>query len=128
MRLLLDTHALLWLAHEPDKLSSAMLETITSGDHEIIVSAVSAMEIWTKQRSGKLEYQSTLATHFVREVTAQGFVPLSISCAHMGQAGDIVSPHKDPWDRILAAQALTEELTLATVDTFFAEIGVATYW
>ena len=128
MRLLLDTHTLLWLAHEPAKLSDAVLEAVISGDHEILVSAVSAMEIATKQRNGKLEYQSLLATHFVREVTAQGFVPLSISCAHTGRAGNIVSPHKDPWDRILAAQALTEDLTLATVDKFFAEVGVATYW
>ncbi len=128
MRLLLDTHTLLWLAHEPENLSSAVIDAITSGDHEILVSAVSAMEIATKQRNGKLEYQSQLATHFIREVTAQGFVPLSISCAHMAWAGNIASRQKDPWDRILAAQAVTEELTLATVDRFFVEIDVATYW
>jgi PIN domain nuclease of toxin-antitoxin system len=120
VQLLLDTHALLWLAHEPDKLSNAVIE--------IVVSAVSAMEIATKQRNGKLEYQSLLATDFVRQVTAQGFVPLSITCSHTGRAGNFVSPHKDPWDRILAAQALAEDLTLATVDKFFAEIGVATFW
>ncbi len=128
MRLLLDTHVLLWLAHEPENLSSILIEAITSGDNEILVSAVSAMEISTKQRNGKLEYQSSLATNFIREISAQGFSTLPINCAHAERAGNIVSLHKDPWDRILAAQAMEDDLTLATVDRFFTEIGVTTYW
>jgi PIN domain nuclease of toxin-antitoxin system len=128
MKLLLDTHTLLWLAHEPDELSGAVREVIANGENEIYVSAVSAMEIATKHRNRKLEYNSALATDFVRQISRQGFIQLSVSCRHSAKAGIIASPHKDPWDRILAAQALAEDLRLATVDKFFATVGVATFW
>lgn len=128
MKLLLDTHVLLWLAHEPNKLSALVRDAIESGDHAILVSAVSAMEIATKHRNEKLEYRTSLATHFTREVESQGFTPLAISCEHAQWAGNITSLHKDPWDRLLAAQAQLDKLAVVTVDKFFAEIGVTTFW
>ncbi|MCA1661830.1 MAG: type II toxin-antitoxin system VapC family toxin [Novosphingobium sp.] len=128
MRLLLDTHALLWLAHEPAKLSKRLVAAVNDDGHEFWVSAVSAMEIATKRRAGRLQYQTLLATDFVREVDSQGFKPLAITCAHAERAGNLDSLHKDPWDRLLAAQAQIEGLTLATVDPFFGEVGVATFW
>lgn len=128
MKLLLDTHALLWMAHEPEKLSSAFVDLFESGGNEIWVSAVSAMEIATKQRNGKLEYRSLLATDFMNQITGQGFKPLAISCEHAEKAGNYASLNKDPWDRLLAAQSELGKLTLVTSDRFFAEVGVATFW
>ena len=128
MTLLLDTHALLWLAHEPAKLSEALVQAVNGNTHDIMVSAVSAMEIATKRRTGKLEYRTSLAVDFVNQVESQGFKTLAITCHHAERAGNLASPHKDPWDRLLAAQAQIEGLTLATVDKFFGEVGVATFW
>ena len=128
MKLLLDTHALLWLAHEPDALSEAASAAIVDQANEIWVSAVSAIEIAAKSRRGRLEYRSTLATHFLPEVTSQGFLPMAISCAHAERAGNLEGDHQDPWDRLIAAQAQLEDLVVVTCDARVAAFGVNTIW
>lgn len=128
MKLLLDTHALLWLAHEPESLSAVAAAAIVDDSNEIWVSAVSAMEIATKSRRGKLEYRTSLATNFVTEVTSQGFLPMSVSCDHAERAGNLVGDHNDPWDRLLAAQAEKEDLVVVTCDARIAGFGVNTIW
>jgi PIN domain nuclease of toxin-antitoxin system len=128
MRLLLDTHALLWLAHEPDALSATARDAIIDPDNEVYVSAVSAIEIATKFRKGALEYRTSLATDFSRLVMACGFDLLSITCDHAQRAGNLPGLHKDPWDRLLVAQAQIENLTLVSVDKKIAALGAVTYW
>lgn len=128
MKLLLDTHALLWLAHEPEALSAAASAAIVDDGNEIWVSAVSAMEIATKNRRGGLEYGTSLATSFVAEVTSQGFLPISVTCDHAERAGNLEGDHKDPWDRLLAAQAQMEEMVVVTRDARIAGFGVETLW
>jgi PIN domain nuclease of toxin-antitoxin system len=128
MRLLLDTHALLWWAHDPQNLSPDALQKIGEGENDVFVSAVSAMEITTKDRKRKLEYDSDLARRFVDQATAHGFDLLSISCEHAERAGRYKSANKDPWDRLLAAQAQIEGLTLISCDEKMAEFGVETLW
>jgi PIN domain nuclease of toxin-antitoxin system len=128
VKLLLDTHALLWLAHEPESLSAAAAAAIADDANEILVSAVSAIEISTKSRLGKLEYRTSLATNFVTEVTSQGFVPISVTCAHAERAGNLEGDHRDPWDRLLAAQAEKDELVVVTCDARIAGFGVNTIW
>ena len=128
MRLLLDTHALLWSAHEPDRLSVIARQVIEDGSNEIIVSAVSAMEIATKSRKGTLEYPSTLARRFTAEVERQGFGLLAITSDHAQRAGGFVDLNKDPWDRLLAAQALIEGLTLVTCDERMHGFGAPQLW
>lgn len=128
MRLLLDTHALLWEAHEPDLLSALARDAICAAGSEIVVSAVSAMEIATKDRIGKLTYRTSLATSFVGTVMARGFGILPIECEHAQRAGNLPGEHRDPWDRLLAAQAQIEGLTLVSNDAKLAKFGVDTLW
>lgn len=128
MRLLLDTHVLLWWAHEPEELSDAALHAITDGQNDVFVSAVSAMEVATKNRLGKLEYASPLADSFLLTVAEFGFAPLSVSCAHAERAGNLGGDHKDPWDRLLAAQAQIEQMPLVTVDRQMVRWHVQVIW
>lgn len=128
MRLLLDTHALLWLAHEPEQLSAPARDALSLASNELLVSAVSAMEIATKDRIGKLSYRTSLATSFAETAAARGIGILSIDCAHAQRAGNLPGEHRDPWDRLLAAQAQIEGLTLISNDAKLAALGVETLW
>jgi PIN domain nuclease of toxin-antitoxin system len=128
MRLLLDTHALLWWLHEPDALSQRALAAISDPANEIWASAVSAMEIATKSRRGRLEYQTSLADDFSNQIAVEGFLPLSVSCEHAQQAGLMQAPNVDPWDRLLAAQARLENLVLVSKDSKMDEFGIAQFW
>ncbi len=128
MRLLLDTHALLWSAHEPEMLSSSARDAIEDGNNEVFVSAVSAMEIATKHRKGLLEYPSALARRFTDEVTQRGFTLLAISSEHAQRAGGFIDRHKDPWDRLLAAQAMIESLALVSCDKRMQSFGAQQLW
>lgn len=128
MRLLLDTHALLWWAHDPAKLSDAIMTAIRDGENEVFVSAVSAMEIATKARKGKLEYDSSLAYRFIAEVISHGFGLVPISCEHAERAGGYVSENQDPWDRLLAAQSQMEGLTLVSRDEAMGTFGISPIW
>lgn len=128
MRILLDTHTLLWWAHNPGKLSDTALNIITDGETEALVSAVSAMEIATKSRKGKLEYDSALAHRFVQEVSNRGFEILAISADHAERAGGYTSDNQDPWDRLIAAQAELEGLTLVSCDGELTAFGIKPLW
>ncbi|MDX2209525.1 MAG: type II toxin-antitoxin system VapC family toxin [Sphingopyxis sp.] len=128
MRILVDTHALLWWAHEPEKLSDAALDVMADDRNTILVSAVSVMEIATKSRVGKLEYATPFADSFLQSLAELGFAPLPIDCHHAEKAGGLPGDHRDPWDRLLAAQASTEGLPLVTKDPRMALWNVATIW
>ncbi len=128
MKLLLDTHTLLWAAHEPEKLSNAAASAIRSRDNDIYVSPVSAMEITTKDRKRKLGYDTDLARQFMTEVTARGFELVPISAEHAEHAGRYKSKNQDPWDRLLAAQALIEGLILVSCDGKMSDFSVETLW
>lgn len=128
MRLLLDTHALLWWGEKNERLSRTAAELIDSGDHEVFVSAVSAMEIATKFRLGKLPGAGPLAMAFEDETMAVGFSPLSLTITHARVAGSLAIPHKDPFDRLLIAQALVEGMLLVSNETAFDSYGVRRLW
>lgn len=128
MKYLLDTHTLLWWFHEPALLSGRVTDEIGNSEHDIFVSAVSAMEIATKHRKGRLEYQTTLAGQFEAEIAVEGFIPLSITSAHAERAGSYQAAHKDPWDRLLAAQTEFEDLSIMSIDAFFPSIGIPVFW
>ncbi len=125
---LLDTHALLWAAHRPDKLPSKVLSILEDTENHVFVSPVSAIEIAIKSRRGQLEFSTGLAHDFSSQVSAHGFAHLPITANHAQLAGSFVQPHKDPWDRLLAAQAILEQLTLLTCDGKVAAFGVTTFW
>ena len=121
MRLLLDTHALLWwLADEG--LSDQARDAVADPANLVMVSAVSAWEISVKKALGKL----TAPDDLERQVNEGGFAPLSISIAHGIAAGELPRHHDDPFDRMLIAQAFAEELTIVTHDKRFAGYDVST--
>ncbi len=128
MRVLLDTHALLWAASRFDLLSSRARRLIQSQRNEIFVSAASAWEISTKYRLGKLPRAQALVEDFVSTVTAAGYLLLSISVEHALRAGRLPADHKDPFDRMLAAQAIHEDLALISNDDQLDVFGVRREW
>jgi PIN domain nuclease of toxin-antitoxin system len=128
MRVLLDTHALLWAAFHTELLSERARKLIGSPANEILVSAASAWEIATKYRLGRLPFAEVLAEDFVSKVTAAGYVLLPISAEHALRAGRLPATHKDPFDRMLAAQAIHEDLLLLSNDEQIDAFGVRREW
>lgn len=128
MRLLLDTHALLWWMVEPRRLGPAARAAIGDEDNAVLVSAVSAMEVATKFRLGKLPQGGRLALGFAEEVATEGFEELPITIAHAARAGSLPFPHRDPFDRLLIAQAQIESLSLVSNEALFDRFGVTRIW
>ena len=128
MKLLLDTHTLLrWLSEQP-RLSATARNAISHDDAIVIVSAASAWEICTKVRIGKLPTAYTLCEDFHEVLARNGFESLAISVEHGRMAGRLPGSHKDPFDRMLAAQALIEDVPIVTSDSAFAGFGVKVFW
>lgn len=128
MRTLLDTHVLLWWFTDDSRLSAAARATIADEANEIFVSAASAWEIATKARLGKLEGIPEAAVRFAELVDADGFAHLPMTHLHALRAGAYPHPHKDPFDRMLAAQSELESLVLVTRDPAFTSFGTRTFW
>ncbi|MHB1073953.1 MAG: type II toxin-antitoxin system VapC family toxin [Gemmatimonadaceae bacterium] len=128
MRLLLDTHALLWWLAGDESLSGVGRAAIGDMDNEVHVSAASAWEVATKHRIGKLPGAGPLVVDFAREIRAQGFLPLPISLEHAQVAGSLASEHRDPFDRMLVAQAREEKMALVSRDAVFDDFDVQRVW
>lgn len=128
MRYLLDTHTLLWFGEDDPRLSSSARAALSDEAAEIFASAANAWEIATKHRLGKLPGAAALAADFTGIVDRLGFAQLPISVPHGQLAGALPGPHKDPFDRMLAAQALIESLQLVSNDKAFDAFGVRRLW
>ncbi len=128
MRLLLDTHAVLWWFLGDPLLTPTARDAIQSDASEVWVSAVSAIEVTTKYRIGKLPKAANLAGSFEDMVASEVFSALPISLRHAQLAGLLPIPHKDPFDRLLIAQAQTEGLTLVSNEAIFDSFGVIRLW
>lgn len=128
MRLLLDTHALIWASQEPELLPEIARSAIEDARNDIFVSAASAMEIATKYRLGKLRVSPSLAEHFVEEVSSQGFQILPIGADHAQRAGLMGIPHRDPFDRLLIAQSYVEGMLLVSNEELFDTWHVPRLW
>ncbi|MFP5488325.1 MAG: type II toxin-antitoxin system VapC family toxin [Acidimicrobiia bacterium] len=115
MTFLLDTHVLLWLVGAPDRVPAEVRDTLSDPAHRLGVSAVSALEVATKQRLGKLAVGGLLEAWDER-VADIGATELVVTSAHARLAGTMRWPHRDPFDRLLVAQATIDGLTLVTVD------------
>lgn len=113
---LLDTHVLLWLLGEPHRIPDETLGDLARRENRLLVSAVSAMEVATKVRLGKLDPARTLLGTWASRVHDIGADELVLTTAHALLAGTMGWEHRDPFDRLLVAQALTENLTLVTTD------------
>ena len=128
MRLLLDTHAIIWWFQGNARLPQRVRFAIEREASAVFVSAVSAFEIALKHRLGKLPEASTFARRFEAMAREQGFEPLVVTVSHGLAAGDLAIAHRDPFDRLLVAQALAEDLVLASNEQLFDAAGVKRLW
>ena len=128
MRLLLDTHALLWWLADDLALSPAARRLISHANNDVLVSAVSAWEIATKVRLGKLSGAEDLAEDFAGFLARERFEELTISAEHGIRAGLLPGPHKDPFDRVLVAQSQAENLPIVSNDAVFDAYNVRRLW
>lgn len=128
MKLLLDTHALIWWLAGDNALSSRAQAAIADDANAVAVSAASAMEISTKFRIGKLPQAALLAQNFETIIADQGFFELPISVRHAKLAGDMNIAHKDPFDRLLIAQAQAEDMVLVSNEELFDGFAVKRLW
>jgi len=126
--LLLDTHALLWWLVEPEKLSSLALAAINDPAATIFVSAASGWELATKSRLGKLPGAEGLLQDLPSLLQQQGFQPLAVQLHHGVHAGGYSQAHRDPFDRLLAAQAELEGLQLVSLDPALATFPCRLLW
>lgn len=126
MRLLLDTHALLWWLVDSPSLSPQARDAIGDPDNEVWASAVSGYELANKQRLGKLK--PPLTEELIVMVRRAGLPVLPVTLEHAVVAASMPGPHRDPWDRLLMVQARLDRLTVVTVDPAFPDYGVATLW
>jgi PIN domain nuclease of toxin-antitoxin system len=128
MRLLVDTHAFFWWLTIDRKLSRRALEALEDEGNEILVSAVVAWELATKSRLGKWP-EGHVAVHEMDDfVRVNDLQPLPISIDHGRLAGLLSGRHRDPFDRMLAAQSKIEGVPLVTADPFFRDFGTSTLW
>ena len=128
MRLLLDTHALLWWLAGNERLSSAAHRAIADDANQVLVSAASAWEIATKYRLGRLSGAAAVAEDVSGCLLDQGFQPLAITVADGERAGRLPGPVRDPFDRMLIAQALRLDAALISVEEPFDRYGVRRLW
>lgn len=128
MKLLLDTHALLWWWTDDKQLSRAAREAILDEENIVLVSAASVWEISTKFRLGKLPIAEPAIGQFHQLIEADGFENLAMTWQHGLLAGGYTCAHRDPFDRMLAAQSEIEKATLVTCDGAFAEFNTSVLW
>lgn len=128
MTLLLDTHAFLWWCTDDARLSAAARQAISDETNPIYVSVASAWEISTKYRLGKLGSAGEAVQRFDELVKADGFQHLPVTHIHALKAGAYEASHRDPFDRMLAAQSELERMPLVTVDPAFSQFNIRTFW
>lgn len=128
MRLLLDTHAFLWWVIDSDRLSLAARAAISDRDNAILISAASAWELATKHRIGKLPEAGPIVDVMPEAIVREGFEALPITVEHAARAGALPGPLRDPFDRMLIAQALAGDLAVVSVDEALGYYGVRRLW
>lgn len=128
MRFLLDTHALLWWLYDDPRLPKRVREIVGDSANEILVSSASAWEISTKHRLGKLPSALELVRDISGWVHRAGFLELPVTIPHAQRAGSWPQSHRDPFDRMLAAQSALEELALISKDPQLEDFGIRLVW
>ena len=128
MRVLLDTHAFLWWLDGDRRLPTRAQRVIKDEGNVVLVSAASAWEITTKARIGKLPGGLEVAADVAGCIAHQKFESLDITVLHAQRAGRLPGKHRDPFDRMLAAQAQIEDLPIVTSDLVFDDYSVTRIW
>jgi PIN domain nuclease of toxin-antitoxin system len=124
VNLLLDTHVFVWWNYAARELGREAREAISDPENQVFISAVSVWEIAMKRRAGRLQFSESPSGAIARG----GFFPLPISPAHAERVAELPLLHRDPFDRMLVAQAQLESLTLVTADARIAAYPVAQLW
>ena len=128
MRILLDTHAFIWWFQGNTRLPSPARQVIADDANDVLVSAATAWEIATKHRLGKLPDAEALAIDIPSSIVQQSFEELPVTVAEGVRAGELPGPLRDPFDRMLIAQALTHDLIVVSNETLFDRYGVRRLW
>jgi PIN domain nuclease of toxin-antitoxin system len=128
LQALLDTHALIWWLSKDPALPVSARRVIADMRNTLMVSAASAWEIAMKYNLGKLPGAGSLVSDFGTQMEREGFELLSISAEHAIRAGLLPGPHRDPFDRMLIAQAQAENLPIVSNEKAFAPYGVRRLW
>jgi PIN domain nuclease of toxin-antitoxin system len=128
MKVLLDTHAFLWWISDRPGLTRRAREVIGKGVNECFVSIASCWEIAIKVSLGKLHVGGRLDRFLPEQLAANAFIPLPIDLRHALRTATLPFYHRDPFDRLLVAQALTEELPVVTANEVFEAYGVKRIW
>lgn len=128
MRALVDTHVLIWMFAGDRRLSKSAHALLASFENDVFVSAVSAWEVSIKYRLGKLPEAQKLVGNIARFIEEVGFRELRVSIDHAQRAGSLPGSHRDPFDRMLIAQAQAENLALVSNEKFFDSYGIKRIW
>jgi len=128
MRLLLDTHAFLWWNEASPKLSRSARRWLSDPDNQLYLSVVSAWEMALKVQSGKLGLPTSVSVYIAARLNHYGIEPLAVSLGHVLASSALPPYHRDPFDRMLVAQAQVEELTIVTHDSQVRKYAVETVW
>jgi PIN domain nuclease of toxin-antitoxin system len=126
MRLLLDTHAYFWWVRNDPNLSFRAREQIA--ESEVILSSVTALELAIKSRLGKWPGAAEVLADIPAAIVEESLTPLPVTIEHARLAGSMAGRHRDPFDRVLAAQARIEDVALVTADPAFQEFAIPTVW
>lgn len=128
MRVLLDSHAFIWFLTGNPRFSPRARQAIEATEATVFVSAASAWEIATKVRAGKWPEAAEVANSLDKVLLERNFSGLAVTVQHGTLAGFLPGDHRDPFDRMLAAQAITENLPLVTADPAFRSFQVTVLW
>ena len=128
MRLLLDTNVFLWAAFEPERLSRIAAFALEDSDNQFVVSSVTPWELGIAVYKGRLDLESPLREFYAQQLAELAATELAIDVTHALAAGELPQSHRDPFDRMLAAQAIVEGLPILTNDRKIRDLGAEVVW
>ena len=128
MKYLLDTVAWLWSVYADERLGDGAREILANGKEEIYLSAASSWELSIKMRMGKLNFPGPPATVVPAFMAKQGLRSMAVTHLHAVKVYDLPSHHSDPFDRLIVAQAMVEEMTVLTSDRIFEKYPIDMVW
>jgi PIN domain nuclease of toxin-antitoxin system len=128
VKLLLDTHTFIWWDNEPSRLSATALALCSDPANDLILSVASLWEMQIKRQIGKMQLRLPLADIVRHQQMTNGVIVLPVSPSEVFALDDLPAAHKDPFDRLLVAQAITEEAVLVSADPIFASYPVQVAW
>jgi PIN domain nuclease of toxin-antitoxin system len=128
MRILLDTHAFLWWITDAPQLSARARKIVGDGDNELLLSAASGWELAVKAKLGRIQLPNDLVSFLLEQMASNAIESLPVQMAHALHVYTLPDHHRDPFDRLLVAQAQLEHLSILTADPQIARYSIKTLW